>query len=102
MVILKEKLPQYEKETLCYTVLQLNDGGYLDVETLPVRLSTMPGIKSIKDMTFSGHEFINTIRSDDNWGQIKDTAKKAGIFSLQSIIDIGKAVAAAAITAALR
>lgn len=99
---LGEQLPQYSQEDLWYTVLKLDEGGYLDVVTVPVQRQTIPGIKSINDLTFLGHEFLNTIRSDSIWEKTKTTAKKAGVFSLKAIFDIGKTIAAAAITTALQ
>lgn len=99
---LREKTPQYSDEDLWYTVIKLDEGGYLDVLSTRMLRQPLPGIKAINSLTYNGHEFLNTIRSDGNWSKVKGTAKKAGVFSLSALSDIAKSVATAAITAALQ
>lgn len=97
-----EKLPEYNENELRYTCLKLDEGGLLDVLSIPIIRQTMPGIKSINDLTYEGHEFLETIRENKNWGKIKSVAKSAGTFSLKAISQIGQSVISAAITAALQ
>ena len=99
---LKAKLPQYSAEDLCYTCLKLEEGDYLELLTISALRMPMPLIKEIGSLTFSGHEFLDTIRADSNWGKVKAIAQKAGAFSLTSLGDIAKEVAKVAITAALQ
>lgn len=99
---LVEKLPTYSSDEVSYSCLKLQEAGYLGVLTTRSLGSTMPIVVEIQDITYSGHEFLNTIREDKNWSKIKDAAKKAGVFSLKHIAQIGEAVAAAAIQSALQ
>lgn len=47
----------------------------------------------ISDLTVSGHEFLNDIRSNKLWEEVKTTAKAAGVASLKSLISIASNVA---------
>lgn len=95
-------LPSYSINTLWYTCLKLQEGGFLKLMTIHVIRQPMPTIKQIEELTYSGHEFLNTIRSDTNWGKVKNIAQKAGVFSLKALGEIAQSVASAAITAALQ
>ena len=97
-----EQLPEYEKDDLWYTCLKLQEAGFLHVITTTTLGSPMPVIIEIKDISYQGHEFLNSIRADANWGKVKDVAKKAGVFSLKMLGEIAQGVATAAITAALQ
>lgn len=99
---LHEKLPDYTEEDLWYTCIKLEEGGYLDLMTAKYLRMPMPSIKQINDLTYSGHEFLNTIREDSNWGKVKGIAKKAGVFSLKTLGEIAQEVAKAAVTSALQ
>ena len=98
---LNQKLPTYEKKELWYTCLQLYDGGFIKLMTIPMQHSEALGIKEIVDLTFSGHEFLNSIREDKNWDKIKSIAKAAGAYSLESILQITKDVISQAIKSAI-
>ena len=97
-----EQLPQYDEDTLNYTCLKLTEGGFLDSEIHSVPGETFPVLIWINSMTYQGHEFLDTIRDDTNWGKVKATAKKAGVFSMKALAEISQGVAQAAITAALQ
>jgi len=96
------QLPQYDEDALNYTCLKLSEGGYLDAEIHAVCGETFPALIWINSMTYQGHEFLDTIRDDTNWGRVKATAKKAGVFSMSALAEISQGVAQAAITAALQ
>ncbi len=99
---LEKSLPAYTYNELWYTCLKLEEGGYLDLMTFSQIGSHYPGIKQINDLTFFGHEFLNTIRPETTWDKTKDVAKKIGTSSLESIGEIAKGLMATAITAALQ
>lgn len=98
---LNGKLPQYSEEELNYTCLKLIEGGLLDAQLESYLGETMPDI-CINCLTYHGHEFLDTIRENQNLAKVKDTAKKAGIFSLKAPGEIAQGVAQAAITSALQ
>ena len=100
-LIEKPELSGYSEEEVQYTCLKLLEAGYIEATTMRALRSPIQ-IASVSDLTYSGHEFLNTVRSDKNWKKVKETSKAAGIFSLKGLAEIGKQVAAAAITAALQ
>ena len=99
---LNAKLPQYSTEDLWYTCLKLEEGGYLQLLTMNALRMPMPMIKEIKSMTYFGHEFLDSIREENNWGKVKTVAQKAGAFSLTALGEIAKEGTKTAITAALQ
>lgn len=99
---LEQKLPTYPEEQLWYTCLKLEEGGYLELITVPMIRMPMPGIKQIKGLTYQGHEFLDSIREKKNWEKTKHVAQKAGVFSLKALSEIAKNVASAAVIAALQ
>lgn len=99
---LNQKIPKYNEEDLWYTCLKLEEGGYIDLVKVNGLRMPMPGIKEIRSLTYLGHEFLDSIREDTNWKKVKLVAKKAGTFSLNSLGDIAKEIAKAAILSALQ
>lgn len=85
---LNKKLPNYSKDELHYCCLKLYEGNYLNLTTVTMLRSHVPGIKALYDLTFQGHEFLADIKSDTNWDKTKDIAKKVGSFSLNTLKDI--------------
>ncbi len=51
----------------------------------------------IKDLTPSGHDFLNDIRTEENWHKTKEVAQKVGTFSLDALKSIASGVTTAAI-----
>ena len=98
---LMQKLPDYTEEELWYTSLKLQEGGYLNLTAIPVCRQRMPAIKSINDLTFAGHEFLNNVRKETIWDKTKSIAGKAGAFSIAALCDIAQDVVKTAITSAL-
>lgn len=99
---LQERLPNYTEEDLWYTCIKLEEGGYLDLMTAQYLRMPLPSIKQINDLTYSGHEFLNTIREQGTWDKVKGVAKKAGVFSLKTLGEIAQEVAKTAVTSALQ
>ena len=97
----KPQLEGYSEDTVQYTCLKLVEAGYIDAKVVRY-IRQANRVTIIMDLTYNGHEFLNTIRSDKNWEKIKSTAKAAGVFSLKGLFEIGSTVAAAAITSALQ
>lgn len=48
---------------------------------------------NVRELTPSGHNFLENIRSDTNWLKVKSVAKKAGALSIDVITSIAKDVA---------
>ena len=99
---LQNMAPGWTENELEYTCLKLKEAGFLDAYFDQCLGDVLPYLCWINCLTYRGHEFLETIRSDSNWEQVTAIAKKAGIFSLKALADIGKSVAQAAVTAALQ
>lgn len=99
---LADRIPSYTKEELWYTCIKLNEGGYLDLATAPVMGAPIPVIIEVKDLTYLGHEFLNSIREKNNWGKVKSLAKQAGNFSLKALGNIAQEVTKDIILASLQ
>lgn len=82
------KIREYTNDDIFYTVSKLTEAGYLNADIREF-CSTIP----IKEITYSGHMFLNNIRDDKVW---KETTKT--ISGLKSVsLDIISQVAAAII-----
>lgn len=99
---LHAQLPDYSEEDIWYTILKLDEAGFLNVTTVSILRMTMPGIKAVNDITYAGHEFLNSVRENRNWKTVKEVAAKAGSFSIHSLGVIAQSVVSTAINAALK
>lgn len=80
-----ERLKKYSKKDICYSVNKLNEAGYINAEPIPGDdLSDY----LISDITYVGHEFLQSIKSDSVWNHVKDVSKKAGAMSFPVISSI--------------
>lgn len=85
--VLKKSLHNYTDATIKYTVKHLGEAGLLDA-----RIDNAMGITVLDfyifDITYSGHELLNNIKSNDNWNKIKNIASKIGTSSLNGLSKI--------------
>ena len=95
----KPQLAGYTEDEIHYTCLKLLEAGYIAANAIPI--GAVLGIVDVTDITYPGHEFLNTIREDKNWRKVKSAAKAAGVFSLKGLAETGIKVASAMIEAAL-
>lgn len=89
---LHSHLPDFTLEELQYTCLKLHEGGYLNITTVNFVGSTSPQVARIHDLTFSGHEFISTIRRPEIYEQAKSKAKALGATTLRAISTIATGI----------
>lgn len=82
-----EACTHFPEDDVIYTCLKLEEAGFLDLLTVPIR-GPLPGIKSVGELSYAGHEFLNSIRSDDIWAKTKKHAKDLGSFSLPFVQSI--------------
>ena len=84
---LKKSLSKYGQEDVLYTVTKLSEAKYINAECLRT-LDGRPHISAIYDLTFSGHEFLNSIRVPGVWERIKGAAGEGGSACLKAIGDV--------------
>ena len=88
---LEQVLPNYKTEDIIYTVVKLKEAGFLDVKVTKASGNILVDVR-INDITFTGHEFLNDIRDDNNWKKVKEIAKSVGAFSINMIAQIAVGV----------
>lgn len=87
-----DKLPNYSSEQLTYTCLQLFDGNFLNILPTQTLSDATREVVAINDLTYSGHQLLNSIRPPTNWEKVKKALNKVEIFSLPTMIDIIKEI----------
>lgn len=88
---LEQVLPNYKTEDIIYTVVKLKEAGFLDVKVTRASGNILVDVR-INDITFTGYEFLNDIRDDNNWKKVKEIAKSVGAFSINMIAQIAVGV----------
>lgn len=88
---LEQVLPNYKTEDIIYTVVKLKEAGFLDVKVTRASGNILVDVR-IYDITFTGYEFLNDIRDDNNWKKVKEIAKSVGAFSINMIAQIAVGV----------
>lgn len=94
---LSNSLPVYNTEEINYCCIKLLEAKYIDAGTRNIRHSNGLSITSIYDITFQGHEFLNSVRPDNIWDNVKTIGTKIGATSLSSIVQIANGVLTAII-----
>lgn len=84
---LTNSIEQYGAESVEYTILKLDEAGYIR-SGITRTLSGDYEIFGIFDITFKGHEFLNSIRSPSVWERLKDSTMDGGTACLKVLGDI--------------
>lgn len=74
---------KYEKPEIAYTLLKLKEGGYIQAQKFMGN-----GIISniiVSSITYEGHQFIESIRSETVFEEVKNRLGKIGVFALNII-----------------
>lgn len=85
---LHEHLPQYSHDELEYCCYKLYEAGLLELMTFDSCQYNGYAIKSINELTFDGHEFIQTIHPKTVWDRTKHIISQAGTASLAIVSDV--------------
>ncbi|MBQ6994991.1 MAG: DUF2513 domain-containing protein [Lachnospiraceae bacterium] len=85
-----QSLPSYTKETIAYTLILLDEAGYINCHVIEAD----NGIVDIYvfRLTYFGHEFIETIRSNSVWEKLTSCVAKIGSASLPVIQQLGSSI----------
>ncbi len=82
-------------DELCYTLIKLKEGGFITSTILygsNVPVYIRPG-----NLTYKGHEFLDTIRDPKIWRKTKNIARNFQSISLSELSKIGATVLTKAI-----
>ena len=85
---LEKSVESYGIENVEYTVIKLEEAGYIRAG-ISKTLSSDYEIFGIFDITFTGHEFLNSVRSPSVWERLKDSTLDGGSACLKVIGEIG-------------
>ncbi|TYS25167.1 DUF2513 domain-containing protein [Bacillus subtilis] len=75
------RLMEYELSDVFYCVRKLMEAGY-------VKGFEYKGGADVSELTFKGHEFLDSIRDDEVWDKTKSVAAKVGGASLTIMTEI--------------
>ena len=89
---------KYSEDEILYHIRHLDWSGYIKT---PKSNRTIDGIYFINDLSPIGHEFISSIRKDNNWNKVKSISKEVGSETLSSLKSIAEGVIASAIKVSL-
>ncbi|MGN1303728.1 MAG: DUF2513 domain-containing protein [Oscillospiraceae bacterium] len=84
-------LPNYTREDVTYTAVKLKEANFIEMQVIgnPSHISSI----SFESITFSGHQYLDSIKSSSVWEEVKQTFKSKAIeLSLNAIMIVAKNV----------
>lgn len=88
---------KYSQEEIWYVVYNLKEIRFIEGKINDVSSMKMMFCE-IQNITWGGHQFLNTIRPQSIWDATKKGASKLGLMSMQALSSIAMEVAKAIIT----
>lgn len=85
--VLHKSIEKHGREDVLYTVTKLSEAKYINADVRRT-MDGRPHIGGIFDLTFSGHEFLNSVRIPGIWERIKGAAGEGGTACLKAIGDV--------------
>lgn len=88
---------EYQIDDIKYSLQKLKEAGYIKCIT---PLAGKYGWKNcdITQITWEGHEFLNTVRSKPVWDATKEKAKSLGVMSIKTLSTFAMAIVQAIVT----
>lgn len=85
--ITKGLIDKYEENDIAYTVFQLIDANFIkgNINT-PGRNNKV--VANIYDITWAGHDLLNSIRPQPVWNAVKQNAANLGIKSIRGLASL--------------
>lgn len=80
-------LGNYSLEDLLYTADKLNEANYIKCIKSPCLFEDIPTI-IVTDITYLGHQFLDTVRDQSIWENVKSKTAKIASISLPILQDI--------------
>ena len=69
-------LCDYTDNEIFYSVIKLEEAGFISVHRYG---DEAEHIRSVYDITYNGHQYLDTVRSPKMWESIKSTAKEKAV-----------------------
>lgn len=80
-------IQKHGPENVLYTVVKLLEANYIN-GTVSRTMDGRPHVGAIYDITFSGHEFLSSVRAPGVWDRIKGAAEDGGTACLKALGDV--------------
>lgn len=80
----------HSRDDVLYCCLKLHEAGLIEAEVIPPpHPDLLPVLKFIGELTFEGHEFLESIKPLNIWEQIKNTTQELGTSAFAMLKTIG-------------
>lgn len=83
----KKSIAEHGSENVLYALVKLSEAKYINAEYIRT-MDGRPHIGGIFDLTFAGHEFLNSVRSPSVWERLKESTVDGGTACLKVVGDI--------------
>ena len=89
-----EAISQYPTQEVAYNMRLLSQAGYIKAKILETSTGTGEiGAALAMHLTNSGHELLDTMRSETVWSKIKEAFKSKGVdMTFDLVLTVGKKV----------
>lgn len=93
-VVNANSLPPFAEQEVAYNMRLLSEAGFINANILESKAGDGRIIAALaRRLTNSGHELLDTIRSDTVWGKIQDKFKSSGVdMTFDLVIMAGKRI----------
>lgn len=85
-----QQLPKYEPKDILYTVEKLSEAGYIKASIQYAGRMFNDG--QVESITYQGHEFLESVRNNKLWENVKSILSKLGTASPPVICEAAKRV----------
>lgn len=82
-----KSIEKHGAEDVLYTIVKLSEAKYINENHMRT-MDGRPHIGSVFDLTFAGHEFLNSIRTPGVWERLKEAATDGGTACLKALGDV--------------
>lgn len=77
---------KYSRPDIAYTLVMLKEAGFIEA-VIDYGSNVIYELDVIR-LTYSGHQFLDTIRPQSTWDKIQAISEKTGLKSISSIMEI--------------
>lgn len=84
--VLAQNIKSYSLEEINYTCSKLDEAGYISINHY------IDGSIDIEEISYNGHQFLDTIRDNKIWKQVKAEASKLSGLSLPILQQLAQSI----------
>lgn len=87
----EKSVAEHGEESVLYTLAKLVEAKYINAEYKRT-IGGQPYINNVFDLTFAGHEFLETIRENKVWNKTKNILGKVGSGSFALVSQVASTI----------